>query len=590
MTAPSSSDFTAVTGERSDLDQQIAALVAGWRSGVPTDVELQRSTGRAIAELRRMWKSAAHRFSADAVQALRTLSRELDGAPRGDPEAVLRGVFGYQSFRPGQREIIDAVLSGRDCIGVMPTGAGKSLTYQVPARLLPGITLVLSPLIALMKDQVDAATEVGLRATFLNSTLSSEERRRRVDDLVAGRYELLYCAPEALETSVGALLSRLKLSLIAVDDAHCISQWGHDFRPAYRQLGGLKRRAGNAPLLALTATATPEVTRDIVEQLAMVDPGQVRGSFFRSNLKISLRKKGDGAPSTSKTILRFVQARRGQRGIIYCLSRRSVESTAEALRRAGIAAMPYHAGLDPAVRERAQDAFARDDVDVIVATIAFGMGIDKSNIRFVVHRDLPRSVENYYQEIGRAGRDGLDSECLLFYSYADVVGYERLLADAPAAERERCRQKSRQMLQLAERGGCRHQALVAHLGQTIPPCKSVGVACDSCGLPDPLAEAPRPRVSPRIASVAPGKTRPERFEVKPDSDGDSDEHSLFERLRAHRRQLADAKGVPAYVVLSDAVLWALVRTRPRTLDELQAIPGIGPKKLRQYGEEFLRLL
>ncbi len=577
--------FVASDADR-DLDARIATLVGHWRAGDPGDLELQRTVGHGIVELRRLWQRAADLFSPSAVQALKGLARELEQAPRGDPQAVLRGVFGYQQFRPGQREIIDAVMRGRDCIGVMPTGAGKSLTYQVPARLLPGVTLVLSPLIALMKDQVDAATEVGLKATFLNSTLTADERRRRVDDLVAGKYELLYCAPEALEASVGAVLPRLKLSLIAVDEAHCISQWGHDFRPAYRNLSGLKQRAGGAPLLALTATATPEVTRDIVEQLAMIDPGHVRGSFFRSNLNLSVRKKGEG--STSKAITQFVRDRQGQRGIIYCLSRKSVESTAERLRRAGVAALPYHAGLEAQTRERAQDAFARDDVDVIVATIAFGMGIDKSNIRFIVHRDLPRSVENYYQEIGRAGRDGLPSECLLFYSYADVVGYERLLQNAPADERERCRTKSRQMLHLAERGGCRHQALVAHLGQTIGPCKTVGVACDSCGLPDPLAQPPRRPRREKIA-VEP-RWQVVKTVARDDAEGESDEQQLFERLRAHRRALADAKGLPAYLVLSDAVLWALVRARPRSLEELATVPGIGPKKLAQYGAEFLRLL
>ncbi|MDP3542358.1 MAG: RecQ family ATP-dependent DNA helicase, partial [Elusimicrobiota bacterium] len=300
------------------------------------------------------------------------------------PEQVLKDVFGYPSFRPGQRDIIDAVLAGRDCVGVMPTGAGKSLTYQIPARLLKGVTLVVSPLISLMKDQVDAAVSVGLRATFLNSSLTPDERRARIEGLQRGDYELVYAAPEGLEAGAGAALAGAKLAMIAVDEAHCISQWGHDFRPAYRNLKGLKARYG-VPVLALTATATLPVTNDIVEQLAMDEPLRVRGSFFRPNLHLSayLKTGEKAAPrpgtvnDTKNSILRLVQGRKGQSGIVYCLSRRSVESMAEFLSGRGVKALGYHAGMDSAQREHVQNAFKRDDADVIVATVAFGMGIDK---------------------------------------------------------------------------------------------------------------------------------------------------------------------------------------------------------------------
>jgi RecQ family ATP-dependent DNA helicase len=329
------------------------------------------------------------------------------------PEQVLKDVFGYAAFRPGQREAIDAVMSGRDCVAVMPTGAGKSLTYQIPARAKGGTVLVVSPLISLMKDQVDAANSVGLRATFLNSTLTPDERRERVAALQRGEYELVYAAPEGLEAHAGWALQGAKLALIAVDEAHCISQWGHDFRPAYRNLKGLKERYG-VPVLALTATATPHVTEDIVKQLSMDAPHSVRGSVFRPNLRLSAYLKAGekaaprpGAVSDTKgSILRLVRAKAGESGIVYCLSRKSVESMAEFLSGRGVKALAYHAGMTPEERERVQDAFKRDEVDVICATVAFGMGIDKPDVRFVIHRDMPRSIEAYVQEVGRAVAPG----------------------------------------------------------------------------------------------------------------------------------------------------------------------------------------
>jgi ATP-dependent DNA helicase RecQ len=384
-------------------------------------------------------------------------------------------VFGHDGFRAGQREIVSAALAGRDCIGVMPTGAGKSLTYQIPARMKGGTTLVISPLIALMKDQVDAMGRVGLRAAFLNSTLSAEERRDRVRALRRGDLEILYAAPEGLEGSVGGALEGVPLSLIAVDEAHCISHWGHDFRPAYRNLSGLRARFG-APVLALTATATHEVVHDIAHQLGMRDPLLVRGSFFRPNLRLHAVKKGEG-PRARDAIVRFVRARAGESGIVYALSRRSVEETAEALRRHGVRAAAYHAGLEPVQRSRVQDAFQSGAVEVVVATVAFGMGIDKPDIRFVVHRDLPRSVEAWYQEIGRAGRDGAPSTCLLLYSWADVMSWDRLVGDAEPQVAAWQRRQARAAFRLAEAEGCRHAALVAHFGERIAAC---GDACDRC--------------------------------------------------------------------------------------------------------------
>ncbi len=334
---------------------------------------------------------------------------------------------------------------------------------------------MISPLIALMKDQVDAMQEVGIRATFLNSSLDADERRERVRKLTAGEYELVYAAPEGLEASVGRVLSSIDVRLIAVDEAHCISQWGHDFRPAYRTLSGLKRRFPRVPVLALTATATPSVTRDIIEQLAMGQPEVFKGSFFRQNLRLwACRKDELGKLTTRDAILASVRERRGESGIVYCLSRKSAEQTAEHLVAQGVKAAAYHAGLEADERSRVQEGFRQGSIDVVVATVAFGMGIDKPDVRFVIHRDMPRSIEGYYQEVGRAGRDGLPSDCLLFYSWADVKAYDRF-ADQSEDEfaAERARSMVREMFSFADGQGCRHSALVGYFDEELADCGTV---------------------------------------------------------------------------------------------------------------------
>ena len=366
---------------------------------------------------------------------------------------LLKQYFGFTSFRPLQEEIIRDSLAGRDVFALLPTGGGKSLCFQLPALARDGLTVVVSPLIALMKDQVDALQAGGVPATFLNSSLAADEARKRLRGLHTGQHRLLYVAPERLMLS-GFLsdLQRWNVRLLAVDEAHCISEWGHDFRPEYRQLAGLRELFPNVPLMALTATATERVRTDIVKQLKLREPRCYIASFNRPNLTYRVLAKN----KPYAQVLEFVRARPKESGIVYCQSRKSAESVAMRLDEDGVRARPYHAGLTPKQRTENQELFLRDDVRVICATIAFGMGINKPNVRFVIHYDLPKNIEGYYQETGRAGRDGLPGECVLLFSAGDVVKQTRFIDEkTDAKEQQIAREQLQQMVHYAECSGCR---------------------------------------------------------------------------------------------------------------------------------------
>ena len=399
--------------------------------------------------------------------------------PGHDAATVLRQYFGYDRLYPYQEEIIQALTAGEDVIGVIATGGGKSLCYQIPALLSEGTAIVISPLIALMKDQVDTLRECGVAAACITSLQDYAERRETEQAISAGRVRVLYVSPErAVKKEFFSLVRKAKITLIAVDEAHCISQWGHEFRPEYRELSRLIREFSHAPVVALTATATPAVQNDIIAQLHLRRPRRVTGSFYRKNLRYAVRPKKD----TKGAILSYLRAHRGDAGIIYCLSRKGVEELTATLRRSGIRALPYHAGLTRQDREAAQEAFVRDRVQVIVATVAFGMGIDKPDVRFVIHHDLPRSLEHYYQETGRAGRDGDPADCILFYSAGDLHRQAFFIGQESSAARQRSAYaKLEEMAAYGEEQRCRQAMILQYFGEN-PPEGGCG-SCDICTSP-----------------------------------------------------------------------------------------------------------
>lgn len=399
-----------------------------------------------------------------------------------DLYSKLKEFFGWDTFKGNQEEIIKHLIGGGNAFVLMPTGGGKSLCYQLPALCLPGTAIVVSPLIALMKNQVDAIrgfiqNKEGI-AHFLNSSLNKAQIREVREDLLNGTTKLLYVAPESLtkEENIN-LLKQIKISFYAIDEAHCISEWGHDFRPEYRRIREIVSQIGQAPIIALTATATPKVQSDIQRNLGMMDARVFKSSFNRENLYYEIRDKSN----PKRDIIKFIKENPGKSGIIYCLSRNKVEEIAELLNINGIKALPYHAGMDAATRSHNQDAFLMEEVDVIVATIAFGMGIDKPDVRFVIHYDIPKSLEGYYQETGRAGRDGREGQCIAFYSYKDVLRLEKFMQGKPVSEQEIGKQLLLETVAYAESNQCRRRILLNYFGEDYPE-GNCGM-CDNCRHP-----------------------------------------------------------------------------------------------------------
>jgi len=594
----------------------------------------------------------------------------LSGVP--ELSRALKQRFGFDGFRPHQKEIVEAILRGQDVFASLPTGGGKSLCYQLPAVMLQGLTLVVSPLISLMKDQVDGAREDGIPAAFLNSTLSADEARETWQSLALGSIRLLYASPERLSIpAFRSSLARFGLARITVDEAHCISEWGHEFRPDYRSLGLLREEFPKVPIAAFTATATPQVQDDVIRLLTLKAPFVVRASFDRPEIFYRVRAREANGDAQ---VLQFVRQRDGEPGIVYRGTRKAVERTAEFLSARGMNAVAYHAGLEDGQRRSRQEQFLRDKVKVVVATIAFGMGIDKPNVRWVVHADLPRSIEGYYQETGRAARDGEDAEALLLYGPGDIASIrwhiERM--ENPR-EAERAETRLREILRYAESSVCRRAQLLAHFSEQHPG--SCG-RCDVCAgevFVEDLTEPARKLLSAAVRTgerfgahhlvdivtgnptdkvLERGHEALPTFGVGRDHDRDwwlglardldaagclvrgesrtagyslsskgrlllqgkqtflgtrsagraepgsaqapepgpldvAAQDGLFQSLRQVRKYIADAKGLPAYIVFSDKTLRAMARLRPTDSAGLLRCPGVGEAKLAAYGKVFL---
>ncbi len=487
---------------------------------------------------------------------------------------TLKKYFGYEEFRPLQQEIIERVLLSKNCLVLMPTGGGKSLCFQLPALMLGGVTIVISPLISLMKDQVDALRSNGVSADFINSTLSPIEVVSIMNRAKANKIKILYLAPERLRVpGFEDFLLELKIGLIAIDEAHCISEWGHDFRPDYRNLKMLRRKFPLIPVIALTATATEKVREDIVKQLELSDTPVFISSFNRPNLSYEVLPKKD----SFKSILALLNVYRDESVIIYCFSRNDTEALVNNLSEYGFNAATYHAGLTSEKRKENQEKFIRDEVNIMVATIAFGMGIDKPNVRLVIHQSLPKSIEGYYQETGRAGRDGLPSRCVLFFSYADKFKHDYFIRNMPnEAEQKKAQEKLGQVLSYGNLQGCRRRFLL-HYFNEVYGAISCG-NCDRCVTQIPL------EINKVNIGIKKKKIPVHRIEET------VHDQSLFEELRRIRIQEARRLKVPPYIIFGDKALHEMAIKLPKTTSEFLQINGVGNRKLSQFGELFMSVI
>lgn len=487
--------------------------------------------------------------------------------------ATLKKYFGYDEFRPLQKEIIEKVLAGEDCVVLMPTGGGKSLCFQLPTLLNEGITVVISPLISLMKDQVDGLLASGVGAAFINSSLTGSAIAAVIEEIRTGKVKILYIAPERLGMpEFEAILHTLPITLFAIDEAHCISEWGHDFRPEYRNLNKLRSKFPNIPIIALTATATAKVREDIVTQLALPQPNVFISSFNRQNLSYEVLPKKD----SFKTILSLLASYPDESAIIYCFSRKDTESIAQKLNQHGYHAGVYHAGLTADKRRDNQERFIRDDIHIMVATIAFGMGIDKPDVRLVIHHSLPKSVEGYYQETGRAGRDGLPARCVLFFSLADKFKHEFFIGRiSDEVEKEQVRENLNQVLTYGNLRYCRRKFLLRYFNEDYQEVSCGN--CDKCVVPTPLLS---PIKSARI--VESKKTA--------DVSGGNFNQELFEVLRQVRTNEAARLKVPPYIVFGDKALRDMAAKRPATDEAFLNINGVGDKKLAKFGTLFMEAI
>jgi ATP-dependent DNA helicase RecQ len=484
---------------------------------------------------------------------------------------TLKKYFGYDEFRPLQKEIIQSVLARKDCVVLMPTGGGKSLCFQLPALMLPGIALVVSPLISLMKDQVDALCSNGVPANFINSTLKPSEIDDVMEQAHEGILKILYIAPERFAAEgFEEFLKTLKISLIAVDEAHCISEWGHDFRPDYRNLSRLKIMFSDVPIIALTATATERVREDIINQLSLENPQIFISSFNRPNLSYEVFPKRDSL----ETILTLLGGYKDESAIIYCFSRKDTEKLSESLNSYGFKAAPYHAGLNQKIRKENQEKFIHDEINIIVATIAFGMGIDKPDVRLVIHHSLPKSVEGYYQETGRAGRDGLPARCVLLFSYADKFKHDFFISKIEdETEQRKAQEKLDQVVRYGSLIGCRRHYLLNYFDEKYEH-KNCG-NCDSCVGFAPL-NLPRVNIQPPKIKSIPSSKGSGAFDIV-----------LFEKLRLLRIKEAKRLDVPPYMIFGDKTLREMATYFPKTEAAFLEINGVANKKLSQFGKIFM---